>query len=213
MVIRLKKPARLLVLRRRMQKALNLFNKTGLFLLIAVLGGLFSSWYAVEMGMPFNTVRQGAWTRWTGAGLPDADPYSRTYFAKREQLHFNANLIMHFEATRDDLGRRLHSSCDYLIEGSNINVPWWTIAVFNADGKLIPNAAQRYSFNSETIAYSPDGSFAIRLSREARPYNWLPTTRAGHVIVVFEAQRNSSSLNVLKQEKIILPSIQRISCR
>ena len=208
-----KSPTFLFLIRRRIQNAFYLLNKIGLFLLIVVTGGIASSWYAVEMGMPFNTARQGAWVRWTGAGRLDADPYSRTLFASREQLLFNANLITQFEATRDDRGRRLHSSCDYLIEGRNIDVPWWTIAVFSAKGKLIPNAAKRYSFNSETVAYSPDGSFAIRLAREARPYNWLPTTRAGHVVIVFEAQTSTSTLNALERENLILPSIKRISCR
>ncbi len=213
MAMNLKVPTILMVIRRRIKMTFGLLSKIGIFLLISIGGGMASSWYAVEMGMPFNIERQGPWTRWTGAGQSDADPYSRTHFSNRAQILFNANLTIRFEATVDDRNRRLHSSCDYLIEGRNINSPWWTIAVFDNRGRLIPNAAQRYSFNSETVAYSPDGSFAIRLARETRPYNWLPTTQAGRIIVVFEAQKNLSGANILAQKKLNLPTIKRISCR
>jgi len=209
----LKTPTFLSTLRRRIKKGFGLLTKIGIFLLISIGGGTASSWYAVEMGMPFNTERQGPWIRWSGAGRPDADPYSRTHFANRAQILFNANLTTRFEATRDSRGRRLHSSCDYVIEGRNIDAPWWTVAVFDNNGKLIPNRARRYSFNSETVAYSPDGSFAIRLAREARPYNWLPTTRAGKIIAVFEAQKSNSGSDLLQKGPLVLPTIKRVSCR
>ncbi len=206
-------PTTLLILRRRLQSAFGLITRVAIFFLIAVGGGTASSWYAVESGMPFNTERQGPWLRWTGAARPDADPYSRTHFARRDQLLFNASLFNRYESRTDDRGRRLHSSCDYLVEGRNIAVPWWSLAVFDSEGRLIQNAARRYSFNKNTVAYSPDGSFAVRLAREARPYNWLPTTRAGQIVVVFEAQKSSGATDVLERTNIKLPTIKRISCR
>lgn len=203
----------LLHLRRRLQSAFGLLVKVAIFLLIAIGGGTASSWYAVENGMPFNTERQGPWTRWTGAGRPDADPYSRTRFGRRSQLLFNANLSARYEATTDGKGRQLHSSCDYLIEGRDIAAPWWSIAVFDGNGRLIDNPAKRYSYGSESIAYSADGSFAVRLAREARPYNWLPTTRAGRISIIFEAQKSGGATDVLDRTAIVLPTIKRLACR
>ncbi len=211
--MRINIPTSLLILRRRVQSAFSLIVRICVFLLIAVGGGTASSWYAVESGMPFNTERVGPWLRWTGAGRPDADPYSRTHFARRPQLLFNANLSARYESWTDSRGRRLHSSCDYLVEGRNISAPWWSLAVFDGNGRLITNAARRYSFNKGTVAYSPDGSFAIRLAREARPYNWLPTTRAGQLVIVFEAQKSSGATDVLNRDTVTLPTIKRLSCR
>lgn len=213
MATRINIPFSLLHLRRRFQTAFGLIVKVALFFLIALGGGTASSWYAVESGMPFNTERQGPWVRWTGAGRTDSDPYSRTRFGNRSQLLFNANHSARYEALFDAKGRRLHSSCDYVIEADAIDTEWWSLAVFDSSGRLIPNQAQRYSFSSTTVAYSPDGSFAIRLSREARPYNWLPTTRAGQINVVFEAQKSSGGTDVLERTNITLPTIRRLSCR
>ena len=194
-------------------RAISIIPEIGLFLLITIAIGTLSSWYAIELGTPFNVARQGPWIRWTSAGLVDSDPYSRAHFSNRELLPLDANIILSFEAAHDDHGKLLHSSFDYLLEGRNINAPWWMIAVFDAKGKLIPNNAQRYSFNSENVAYNPNGSFAIRLAREARPYNWLPTMRAGYIKIIFEAHRETRPLNTQQYKKLILPSITRISCR
>ncbi|MGI9421991.1 MAG: DUF1214 domain-containing protein [Hyphomicrobiaceae bacterium] len=213
MATRIKLPTGLATLWRRIQSIIGLLIRIGVFLSIALVGGTASSWYAVETGMPFNTERDGPWIRWTGAGRVDSDPYTRNRFGRRRQLLYNANLSARYEASTDGKGRRLHSSCDYVVEGRRFEAPWWSLAVFDASGRLIPNAAQRYSFNSQTIAYSADGSFAVRMSREARPYNWLPTTRAGSLIVVFEVQSDSGGTDVLNRSAVRLPTIKRISCR
>ncbi|MGI9410339.1 MAG: DUF1214 domain-containing protein [Hyphomicrobiaceae bacterium] len=213
MAPRINIPTRLSHIRRAIQSAFGLIMRVGIFLLISIGGGTASSWYAIEHGMPFNTERQGPWTRWSGAGKPGSDPYSRNRFAGRAQLLYNADLTARFEALTDAKGRRLHSSCDYVIEGRDINVPWWSLAVFDSRGRLIPNPARRYAFSSTNVAHSPDGSFAIRLSREARPYNWLPTTRAGQIVLIFEAQKRSGGTDVLERTEIQLPTIRRIDCR
>ncbi len=213
MASRINIPTGLQQLRRKLQSGLRLITKVSVFLFIALFGGTASSWYAVEYGMPFNTETQGPWKRWSGAGRTDSDPYTRNRFSAREQLLYNANLSYRFEATSDSKGRLLHSSCDYVIEGRKINAPWWGLAVFDGRGRLIPNAAQRHSFNVDTVAYGADGSFAIRLSREARPYNWLPTARAGRLIVVLEAQSERGGTDVLARGNLNLPTIKRIACR
>ncbi|MGI9520627.1 MAG: DUF1214 domain-containing protein [Hyphomicrobiaceae bacterium] len=212
MTKRINVPTRLAAIRRTVQSAFSLIVKVTVFLVIAVGGGVASSWYAIEAGAPFNTEKRGPWVRWTGAGRPDADPYSRTRFARRAQLLFNADLTARYEAEVDDQGRRLHSSCDYIIEGQKLETPWWAIAVFNSAGRIIPNSAKRYGFNSSTIAYGPNGSFTIRLSRDARPYNWIPTTRAGSLVVVFDAQKRSGQTDVLDRDQLVLPTIKRVSC-
>ncbi len=214
MAARINIPFNFLVLRRRIQSAFRVLTKAAVFVAIAIGGGLLSSWYAVEGGMAFNTERQGPWTRWSAAGRPDADPYSRTRFSRRGQLLFNAEHLARFEATTDDRGRRLHSSCDYVIEGRDIGSPWWSLAVFNSDGNLIENPAGRFGFNTSTVAYSLDGSFAVRLAREARPYNWLPTTRAGNLVVIFELERDSGGASdIVARENYRLPTITRLACR
>ena len=131
-------------------------------------------------------------------------------------LVFNANLTARYEATSDSEGRLLHSSCDYVLEGTSFPEGWWSIAVFDRNGRLIPNSADRYSYNAATAARDPDGAIRINLSREAKPYNWLPTTRGGRLILMAEIQRQTGTASLETDStaaKPLLPAIKRLSCR
>lgn len=90
--------------------------------------------------------------------------------------------------------------------GRGLNEGWWTIALYDDSGHLIPNAAGRHAFNSSTIMRRPDGSFLVSLARDARPGNWLPTGGAGRltlVLTLIEAGDASGAL----------PEIRRVACR
>lgn len=205
---------RLMRIKRVLQSAFGMIAKTATFLAIAIVGGSLSSWYAVEGGTRFNTQRIGPWTQWSNAGRPDSDPYSRVRFSKRQELVFNANLSARYEALSDSGGRLLYSSCDYVLEGMRVPGTWWSLAVFDGEGRLIPNPAERYGYNASTVMKEPDGSFVIRLSRDAKPQNWIPTARAGRLIVILEIQQRTGAASlVTDQDGIILPEIKRSRCR
>lgn len=206
--------ARLQRVRRALQSGLSLITKTAFFLLVALAGGTLSSWYAVEGGTRFNTERIGPWTKWFNAGRPRADPYSQVRFNSREELVFNADLATRYEAQTDSAGRRLHSSCEYTLEGMRVPRGWWSLAVFDGSGRLIRNAAERYGFNAATVARRPDGTFTINLAREAKPYNWIPTSRAGRMIIMLEIQPQTGRTSLdIDQTDVILPQIKRTGCR
>jgi hypothetical protein len=205
---------RLQRVKRLFQSGFSAIIKTVVFVMIALVGGSMSSWFAVEGGTRFNTERVGPWVKWSNAGRPGADPYSRVRFNKREELVFNADLATRYEAQIDSGGRRLHSSCDYVLEGMQVPRGWWSIAVFDGDGRLIRNPAERHGFNVSTIVRRPDGGFVIHLSRDAKPYNWLPTTHGGRLVLLLEVQPQSGpeTLN-LGQDAVVLPQIERTGCR
>ncbi len=85
--------------------------------------------------------------------------------------------------------------------------------MFDADGHLIANIAERYAFTSDTIALKPDGSYAAALARDARPGNWLPTGGAGRLALVFTVI--DLGVTAVSHEGDIharLPVIRRASC-
>ena len=201
-------------LKRALQSALGLIAKVSTFLGIAIFGGLFSSWYVIEQGASFNTERIGPWVKWTLGGRLNADPYSLIRYNQNTMLVYSATYVSRYEATFDDSGRRLHSACHYAIEGPAPAADWWALTVFDAKGRLIPNSANRHGFNAATVVPAGDGSIRIDLAREARPGNWLPTSRAGRLVVVFDIQNRTGEAGVPADEtQRALPSIKRIGCR
>jgi hypothetical protein len=189
----------------------NLAAFAGLVMLL----GIGSSWYMIEFGSPLNVERQGPWTLWSRAAARETDPYTRARFARQGSLPISAGAGATYEARLDEDGKRLHSSCEYAIEGPPPPGNWWSFAVYDDHGLVIPNVADRYSFSSETIAPNPDGGIFISLARDARPGNWLPVGGAGRLVLVLTlvGQRAQAGPASAGQGGRILPAIRRVGCR
>lgn len=141
----------------------------------ALIVGIGSAWYMIERGSPLTTTTVGPWRSWLAEGNPTADPYTRAHLARSGRLPLTSTVARYFVANRDSRGRTLSAGCEYDIVGAPLNARWWSIAVYDEYGSLIPNPSNRYSFNSEEAIRRADGSFHITLSRNARPENWLPS--------------------------------------
>ena len=164
---------------------------------------------------PVTTESAGPWVNWIAAGRPDADPYTRARFARIGALPTNAASAQTFEARVDSGGQRLHSSCEYAVEGPLPDVSWWSIAVYSERGMLIPNAADRYAYNAGSVAANPDGTFQVSLARDARPGNWLPTGGAGRLALVLTLYQPPSQARLVRARtgQTALPVIRRVQCR
>jgi hypothetical protein len=188
----------------------------GLFVGFALLLGIGSSWYMIEVGTRLTTLRQGPWTMWANAAATEVDPYTRAHFARRGSLPLSRSIAATFEARFDQDGQRLHSSCEYLLEAAPLEASWWSLAVYDAYGLLIPNVADRYSFTSDSYAPNPDGSFYVVLARDARPGNWLPVGGAGRLtlLLTLVEPRSIQAADPSAGTKLPqLPVIRRIGCR
>ena len=185
----------------------------GLMVAFALTAGIWSSRTMINRGTDLTTDSYGPWRHWRYAGRTDADPYTRAHLAGSGTIRISADGAGVFEAFTDTQGARLHSSCDYVLEGANLGAMWWSLAVYNSGGELIANDASRYAFTRETAALNPDGSFIVTLGRDARPGNWLPTGGAGRLVLVFtvldpatglspdaRADRNTKLLPVIRRE-------------
>jgi len=188
----------------------------GLFIGVALVLGIGSSWYMIEVGTRLTTLRQGPWAAWTNAGTADVDPYTRAHFARRGSLPVSGSIALTLEARHDQDGQRLHSSCEYLLEAAPLEASWWSLAVYDAHGLLIQNVADRYAFTSESYAPNPNGSFYVVLARDARPGNWLPVGGAGRLTLLLTlveprgVQYDDPTAGTTLPQ---LPVIRRIGCR
>jgi hypothetical protein len=202
-------------IKKRVVSAAGRIVRTTAFVLAVLSGGLGSSCYMMDRGSALTTEAAGPWITWPATGRPDADPYTRAHFARLGALLLSTEVASLYIATADKSGSQLHSSCDYQVEGRDLASHWWSLTVYDADGHIIPNAAERYGFTSDTIAMRPDSSYTVTLSRDAQPENWLPTGGAGQLALAFQA----IDLGVLAVARDVnpvaanLPSIQRSRCR
>lgn len=183
------------------------------FVMIAVGGGLTATWIMVERGSALTTSVQGPWSHWLSAGRLDADPYTRAHFVRHALLPVSSALMSRYHASTDNDGNPLHSSCEYLVEGTEPPTGWWSLAVFDAQGKLIRNDAARYSFSSDTAIRAPSGRVAIHLARSARPGNWLPTGGAGRLTLVLQIEDpHEATAGTADEPQVQLPVIRKVAC-
>lgn len=177
--------------------------------------GLGSAWYMIEQGSALTTSFVGPWSVWRDAGKPNADPYTKAHMARAGRLPITATNTLYFFATRDEAGNQLSSDCEYAVEGRPLNAAWWSLAVYDGTGRLIPNKAGRHSFNRTDVARRADGSFLIVLARSARPRNWLPTAQQGSLKLVLRAYSLRDADNVLDKAAAErgLPTIRKVICQ
>ena len=199
---------------KRISMVLGVLGDWAAFIGAVLILGLASSWYMIDVGTFLTTEKHGPWIGWTSAGRADADPYTRAHFARLGTLQLTTEIAITYLAYTDSDGKRLHSSCEYVVEGRDTTNNWWSLTVFNDRGDLIANRAKRYSFTSQSIALRPDGSYGVTLAREASPGNWLPTGGAGRLALMYTTfDVRSQILGKTDSEPRVIPVIRRVQCR
>ncbi|MBS0250893.1 MAG: DUF1214 domain-containing protein [Proteobacteria bacterium] len=206
-------PSRLSVLR----AIVGIIVRAVTVVLVVMLGigaGLWSSRYMIARGSPLSVVTYGPWQQWPRIGRESADPYTKAHMISTGKLRISSDSAGIFEARTDSEGARLHSSCNYVVTGANMRGLWWSIGVFDTRGNLIANDADRYEFTADTIAPNPNGSFVVTLGRDARPGNWLPTSGAGRLVLVFTVLDPATGLSSEEraERNKDLPIIKREGC-
>ena len=178
---------------------------------IAVAGGLGSAFYMITSGSPLTTRHVGPWEVWKDAGRLEADPYTRAHFATTGRLPAGSRNALYFLASRDSTGGNLFLNCEYTVSGLGPDAQWWSISAYDKAGQLFANAAERYAYSSATAMRAADGTFAITVSRDARPGNWLPIAGSGSLRLMLSvygleaedtrkpASRTSAGLPVIRK--------------
>jgi hypothetical protein len=152
----------------------------------------------------------GPWQTSLVTGGVDADMYTRNYVAITALLALNRNEAIYFEAQRDDDGRKLSASCNYDVTGGPIQARWWSITAYADDNFLIPNAANRFSYNVRSLPTAPDGYYSIALGPRERPGNWLPTGNRGGGFNLLLRLYNPDTELAKSPALAKLPSIKRV---
>ncbi|MBD8909178.1 DUF1214 domain-containing protein [Methylorubrum zatmanii] len=191
-------------------------SRVGLFVYALVLGGLLglaSADYATSGGYPFGGTGIGSWTAWPKAGSLDADPYSRAVNARRGDIPLAVGEGMLLTAASDDDGRTLDARCSYRLAGVTPPARAWTLTVTGRGAPEPGREPVRTGFTSTEILREPDGRFAILLSPEVQPGNWLPMPRpSGPVRLALRLYDTPVAASVGSLDRDSLPAIQRTGC-
>lgn len=186
----------------------------GLLLAFAVAAsvGLGTTLLALQEGTPFGSFKVGAWTAWPRTGTADIDPYARALIARSGELPMGAGDGVAFVATRDDTGTTLDGRCDVVVSGLTPQARFWTLTLYDPDGKLVGNSLGRFGFSSQEIVRNSDGSIEVSVAPRARSGNWLPTGGIERYILVFRFYDSPVGVASRTGRETPMPSIKMKPC-
>lgn len=187
------------------------YFKLAAYLLIGGLIGLASAWAAIGERHGLFRKQAGSWTVWPNAGNPEADPYTIAHFARAGILPAKGLEVLYFYARLDSGGQKIQAKCSYMISGKSIQTSAWSLTLYNGDGQLIRNPAQRYGFNSANVIRAAGGAYVVWLSRDAHPGNWLPNGQSGTRQLVLRLY-NPDRGYVANPVSAPLPEIRKTGC-
>jgi hypothetical protein len=179
---------------------------------VAAMFGLGLTQFALTRGTAFGAITIGAWTAWPKTGTADIDPYARAAIARSGELPIGSGDGVAFFASSDDTGRPLDGRCVVTLVGTTPPARFWTVALYDLDGRLVPNAADRFAFTSQEISRRADGTFEVVLAPRARPGNWLPTGGIDRYVVVLRLYDTPVGVATRTAKDAPMPAITAGAC-
>jgi hypothetical protein len=182
-------------------------------LTVAALVGLGATWLALSQGIAYGGVSIGAWTAWPKNGTPGIDPYARAMVARSGELPVSSGDGVSFVARSDDAGRPLDGRCDVAVNGITPQARYWTMTLYDPEGRLVANSVQRYGFTSQEIIRRADGSFELMIGPRARPGNRLPTGGVERYVLVLRLYDTPIGMATRSGRDAPMPAITQRPCQ
>ena len=183
-----------------------------LALAVAAIVGLGSTWLALSRGTAFGAIQIGTWTAWPKTGTRDIDPYARAAIARSGELPVGSGDGVAFYARADDNGRALDGRCDVVIGGTTPQARFWTLTLYDPQGRLVGNSIDRQGFTSQEIVRHADGSFDIVVAPRARAGNWLPTNGVDSYVLVLRLYDTPVGVATRAAREVPMPAVTVRSC-
>jgi hypothetical protein len=180
-------------------------------LAVAALVGLGTTWAALSRGTAFGAVPIGAWTAWPRTGTREIDPYAQATISRSGELPVGSGDGVAFVARADDSGRPLDGRCEARISGITPQARFWTLTLYDPQGRLIGNAVDRQGFTSQEIVRNADGSFDIIAAPRTRAGNWLPTNGIESYVLVMRLYDSPVGVATRAAREAPMPAIAQ-SC-
>ena len=179
---------------------------------IATVLGLGATYFALSRSAAFGAIKIGAWTAWPKTGTADADPYARASIARSGQLPIGLGDGVSFAAQTDDSGKILDGRCEVVLKGATPAARFWTIALYDSQGRLVANSVNRYGFTSQELVRFADGSFEIVVAPRAAAGNWLPSGGVERYHLVLRLYDTAVGASTRAGKEVPMPVVQARGC-
>jgi len=181
-------------------------------LLVAAIVGLGATLFTLTHGPAFGAFTIGAWTAWPRNGTVDIDPYARANVARSGALPIGSGDGIAFFSSTDDKATALDGRCDVVVSGATPQARFWTLTLYEADGRLISNALNRHGFTSQEVIRRTDGTFDILIAPRARTGNWLPSGGVDHSVLALRLYDTPVGVATRTGRETPMPSITTGNC-
>jgi hypothetical protein len=189
-----------------------LFLSSSFTLILAAAIGLGATWVTLTRGIAFGALSIGAWTAWPKSGSVDIDPYARATIARTGELPIGAGDGVAFYAHTDNAGNVLDGRCTFVISGMTPAARYWTLTLYDPQGRLVANTIDRHGFTSAEILRESGGRFAITIGPRARPGNWLPSGGIEQFVLVWRLYDTPIGVASLTTKEGPMPAVALKSC-
>ena len=179
---------------------------------IAAIVGLGTTLLALQEGTPFGAFSVGAWSAFPRTGTSEIDPYARALIARSGELPMGAGDGVAFIASKDDDGKNLDGRCDVVVSGVTPQARFWTLTLYDPEGKLVGNSLGRHGFSSHEVVRNSEGAIDISIAPRARAGNWLPTGGVERYILVFRFYDSPIGVASRTGRETPMPQIKVKSC-
>jgi hypothetical protein len=179
---------------------------------LAALIGLGATWMTLTRGVAFGALTIGGWTAWPKSGSVEIDPYALASIARSGALPVGSGDGVAFYSHADDDGNIFDGRCEFSIGGLTPAARFWTVTLYDLDGRLVANALNRYGFTSQEIVRGADGRFEIIVSPRARPGNWLPTGGIERFVLIWRLYDTPIGVATRTTKEGPMPAIARKAC-
>ncbi len=191
---------------------MRLISTTLLALVLAAFVGIGTTWMTTTRGTEVGTLTIGAWTARPRTGTVDIDPYSRATIVRSGELPVGAGDGIAFTATKDDRNRPLDGRCDVVVSGVTPPARFWTLTLYDSQGRLVANSLQRYGFTSQEIVRGTDGAFEIHVASRSRAGNWLTTGGIERNALVLRLYDTPVGVATRTQRDAPMPALAVVGC-
>ena len=181
-------------------------------LILAAVIGLGATWLTVTRGVAFGSLKIAGWTARPKSGSVGIDPYAHAAIARTGELPIGTGDGIAFYARGDDTGNQFDGRCTFAISGLTPPARYWTLTLYDPEGRLVANTIDRHGFTSEEVVRGVDGSFVINVAPQARAGNWLPSGGTEHFVLVWRLYDTPIGVATRTTKEGPMPSIARKDC-